>query len=115
MANASRDENNVTTLLAISSADGETLVEVWADPITHALLTEEVGGSVPNFAIGEVPSGSGTSFTLAHTPLTGTVALYRGGSRQQGGMGNDYTISGSSITFAVTVSAGEILLADYQY
>lgn len=79
-------------------------------------VTETIsGGSGGTQVIGEVPSGSGTTFTLAHTPLSGTLQLYRGGVRQQSGAGNDYTISGTTITFSVTVSAGEILLADYQY
>lgn len=68
-----------------------------------------------NAAYGEVPSGSGTSFTLAHTPLSGTLRLYRGGARQQSGAGNDYTITGAAITLSTSLSVGEILLADYNY
>lgn len=61
----------------------------------------------------EVPTGSGTNFTLAHTPLTGTLKLYRGGARQQAEV--DYTLSGANITLAVALSSGEVLLADYNY
>lgn len=39
MANASRDENNVPTLLGVSSVDGTTPVPVYANPTTHRLLT----------------------------------------------------------------------------
>lgn len=63
----------------------------------------------------EVPSGSGTAFTLAHTPVSGTLQLFRGGARQQVGAGKDYTISGASITLANTLNVSEILLADYAY
>lgn len=38
MANAHRDSNFKTTLLAVSSSDGITPVEVYADPVTHRLL-----------------------------------------------------------------------------
>lgn len=38
MANASRDENSVPTLIAASSSDGSTPVRVYADPTTHRLL-----------------------------------------------------------------------------
>lgn len=73
------------------------------------------GGSSTTSVSEEVPSGSGTSFTLANTPTSGTLKLYRGGSRQQLGIGNDYTLSGTTITLAVALSADEILIADYEY
>lgn len=38
MANAHRDSNFITTLLAVSNVDGFTPVEVYADPTTHRLL-----------------------------------------------------------------------------
>ena len=63
----------------------------------------------------EVPSGSDVTFTLAHTPLSNTLQLFRGGARQQAGAGKDYTISGAIITLAVTLATGEVLLADYDY
>ena len=40
MANAVRDENNVPTLIAASTADGLTPVRVYADPTTHRLLVQ---------------------------------------------------------------------------
>lgn len=33
------DQNNRVTLTAVSNADGETPVSLWADPTTHRLLT----------------------------------------------------------------------------
>ena len=45
MPNASRDENGVPTLLAVSSADGSTPVRVYADPDTHRLLVQLAAGS----------------------------------------------------------------------
>lgn len=74
--------------------------------------------SAPGTAVyGEdlTPQTPGTVFTLAHTPIANTVRLYRGGSRQQVGIGNDYTVSGATITFTISLSAGEVLLADYNY
>lgn len=41
MANASRDENFVPTLLGASNADGVTPVAVKADPTTHVLETND--------------------------------------------------------------------------
>lgn len=43
MANAKRDGNRVPTLIAVSNADGETPVVLWADPITHRLLVDLSG------------------------------------------------------------------------
>lgn len=40
MANASRDENFVPTLLGASSADGATPVKIYANPSTHRLLVD---------------------------------------------------------------------------
>ena len=61
----------------------------------------------------EVVSGSGTSWTLANTPVAGTVHLWAGGIRLTPGAGNDYTISGTAITTASSYSTGA-LLADYR-
>lgn len=43
MADAKRDNNVVTTLIAVSSADGITPVVLWADPTTHRLLVDSSG------------------------------------------------------------------------
>lgn len=59
----------------------------------------------------EVPSGSGTSFTLANTPVSGSVKLYRNGLRQS--TPGDYSITGASITLTSTIGS-DTLLADYR-
>lgn len=60
------------------------------------------------------PQGVGTVFNLAFTPIAGSVKLYRGGARQQRGVGKDYTIAAAAITLAVALVSGEILIADYR-
>lgn len=46
MSNASRDENNVPTLLGGLETDGKTLVRIKADPTSHALsVDDDVTGS----------------------------------------------------------------------
>lgn len=64
--------------------------------------------------LNEVVSGSGTSWTLANTPVSGSVKLYGAGARLTPGAGNDYTISGATITTVNSYSAGQ-LLCDYNY
>lgn len=57
--------------------------------------------------------GARTTFTLAHTPISGTEVLTYNGLEQTAG-GVDYTISGSTITF-VTAPLSGALLCSYWY
>jgi hypothetical protein len=75
--------------------------------------------AAPIFVDGEVPAGTvnGTNavFTLANTPIGGSVKLYRNGIRLSAG-GYDYNISGGTITFTQSAipQSGDRLLADYR-
>lgn len=78
------------------------------------------GGVLPQFSDGETPSGvingSNTVFTLAFTPSpTNSVQLYLNGLRMDQGL--DYTLSGSTVTFASASApqTGDVLLASYRY
>lgn len=70
-----------------------------------------------NFITNEVPSGtvngSNDTFTLANTPVAGTVQLYNNGLRQT--LTTDYTISSATITFTAgnIPLTGDVLIADY--
>ncbi len=57
--NAERDQNNVPTLLAVSSVDGVTPTKVYADPTTHRLLVDIAAAS-----IGETIAGGTTGSVL---------------------------------------------------
>jgi hypothetical protein len=76
------------------------------------------GGGAPLETTGEVPSGainsSNLTFTLANTPIVGSLALYQAGNRLSGG-GADYSIIGSTITFIRAPRTGDTLLADYNH
>ena len=65
----------------------------------------------------ELPSvtGGSTDVTLANTPLANTERVFRNGVRMAPGAGNDYTISGNTITFATALDATDIVLVDYKY
>lgn len=63
------------------------------------------------FVENEVPSGSGTSFSLANTPVVGSVKLFRNGLRQVAP--DDYSITGAAITLTSTIGS-DTLLADYR-
>jgi hypothetical protein len=76
-------------------------------------------GGTGTFVDAEVPggavNGSNTSFTLANIPQPQTsVELFRNGLLLQ--QGNDYTISGNTVTFlsATTPQTSDVLLASYR-
>jgi hypothetical protein len=79
------------------------------------------GGLTPaSFVDNEIPAGviDGVNdiFTLANTPVAGSVHLYKNGARQTFGAGNDAVIAGDTITFEPgnTPMASDSLLADYR-
>jgi hypothetical protein len=81
-----------------------------------AKMISDISGALPSgtAVYSEVVSGSGTSFTLAHTPISGSLRLYGAGQRLTSGAGNDYTISGTTITTVNSYATGQ-LIADYNY
>jgi hypothetical protein len=90
--------------------------------ITAKMITDlaaQTGNGIPVY--NEIVSGSGMTFTLANTPVAGSVRLYSGGNSnpQSGrllpGSGNDFTISGAVITLLNGSFAAGSILADYNY
>lgn len=71
-----------------------------------AISDETLGGTV---------DGVNATFTIANTPVTGTLHVYRNGLLMRVGASNDYTISGTTITFNAgrIPPAGAILWAEY--
>lgn len=76
-------------------------------------------GTLPTFVDKATPTGSingsNTAFSLAQTPTAGSEHLYRNGVLQEVGGGNDYTISGATITFVTAPVTGDRLLVSYRY
>lgn len=65
MNNAERDQNRVTTLIAVSSADGVTPVKLYADPVTHRLLVDVTGsGASPLTTKGDLYTFTTTNARL---------------------------------------------------
>ncbi len=75
------------------------------------------GSSSGTFKDDETPAGTingvNTVFTIANTPLTGSLKVYRGGARQR--VTEDYTLIVKTITFTFAPQVGEVLLCDYRY
>ena len=106
-----RDDNDVPVAGAVTDNAAALVVPWKVDPATGRLLVSAViSGSTQ--VLNEVVSGSGTSWTLAHTPNATGIALYANGQRLAPTV--DYTLSVAAITTVLSWSAGT-LLADYQY
>jgi hypothetical protein len=82
----------------------------WADVDVDAVQDDEV-------ICNEIPSGLinslNTSYTIANTPVTGTVMVFLNGLLQAPGGGLDYTISGTTITFVKAPHTGSDLYVYY--
>jgi hypothetical protein len=117
--------NNVQAVLSIKSNGSAIAKNVTGLNFVGATIVDNMDGTVTITVTGggaasfvdeedltsQVP---GTTLTLANTPVAGSVKLYRGGARQQAGIGKDYTISGATITLLTAAVSGEVLLADYR-
>lgn len=74
MADAYRDQNNVPTLIAVSSVDGVTPVRVFANPVTHRLLVDLAGGSGTVTSV-SVVSANGFAGSVATATTTPAITL----------------------------------------
>jgi len=54
-----------------------------------------------------------TDFTLAQTPIVNSVQVCLNGLLQEDGSGKDYTLSGTTVSFATAPLTGDILLIHY--
>jgi hypothetical protein len=67
---------------------------------------------VSEYIVNETPTGAvdnmNTVFALINAPETGTVQVFLNGVLQDPGMTNDYTISGSTVTFNTAPSSGKV-------
>ena len=101
--------------LTIERAQGETTAKNIAAGwlVANAVFTEDIFNSA--FVTGEVPAGTidGTNddFTLASTPTTSSVQVFLNGVRQK--ITDDYTVSGSTITFVTAPPTSSNILVDY--
>lgn len=69
MAVAKLDQNSRPTLTAMSSANDGSIVELWADPTLHALLTTDAGsGTVTSVSVVSANGFAGSVATATSTP-----------------------------------------------
>lgn len=67
-----------------------------------------------DFSMNVTPTGTinGTNPIFTISPAFSSLNLYKNGVRLKPGAGNDYTVSGSTITMATPPATGTVLLAD---
>lgn len=107
-----RDDNDIPVAGAVEDNAGAAVKPWKVDPTTGRLLVSAVIAGYGTPVLNEVVSGSGTAWTLAHTPNSTGVQLYANGQRLIPTV--DYTLTGASITTVQSWVAGT-LLADYGY
>lgn len=101
---------------------GVPLYEIFVGPAVTEIIAADLE---PVAALGistgstkvrdEIPSGSGTALTLAHSPATNTLQLFRNGVRVKLGAGNGYTRIGTAITLTTAKKTTDDFTADYEY
>ena len=64
-------------------------------------------------AVAGTKNGTNTTFTLANTPVSGSEEIFVNGILQESGAGNDYTISGGTITMLTAPASDDKLVANY--
>jgi hypothetical protein len=76
-------------------------------PQTSRIVYEEIPSGTIN--------GSNVTFTLANTPISGKISVHLNGLKLKSGSGNDFTISGDTITMEYAPATGDSLIAEYIY
>lgn len=103
MADAKRDNNSVTTLLAVSLADGTTPVVLWADPVSHRLLTS---GVLATLAATGAVNGVNAAFTFTSLPsyIVSDHAWY---AQTNSNGSTNWTWVGGTLTATLTIPPTE--------
>lgn len=100
---------NIAT--AVSMSGDATISNTGAVTLAANILREAdvVTRETPTGVI----NGSNTTFTLANTPISGTEHVYISGVLMEAGAGNDYTISGATITTLMVLSSPDKIVVSY--
>jgi hypothetical protein len=112
---------NGTNYVAANISGSSTIsVTNGSGTIGLAVVTGSTGVvTAPNYVVREVvnetPNGVLTAFTIDNTPIANSEHVYVNGVLMNQGAGNDYTISGATITFQTGAipQTGDVVLVSY--
>lgn len=101
MATGTHDDDHTPVLMATSSTDGKTPVAVWANPVTHRLLTTTsgTGGMMTKYDVSGTIDGSNVTFTIAVAAASDFILVL---VNQFQMLGIDYTYSVGVGTTTIT-------------
>jgi hypothetical protein len=103
---------------APTASPGTNTSQLATTAFVTAAISATGGLGNNNFVDRETPAGtingSNTVFTLANTPVAGSEHVLLDGIERDPGAGNDYTISGVTITFATAPISGRKLRVSYR-
>ncbi len=106
---------NADTIWLCTANGGGTLNTT---AITWQQIPTTAGLTNSNFVDKETPSGAvngvNVTFVLANTPVAGSDHVYLNGLFQDVGAGNDYTISGATITYLTAPLTNDKLRVSYR-
>lgn len=91
----------------ITATNGVLSADAVADNLVEADIKFE------NLSADVDASGYAGVHTLSNTPITNSVQIFLNGLLQEEGSGKDYTLSGTTVTFATQPVSGDIILAHY--
>lgn len=101
-ANLKNRANHTGTQLAATISDFSTAADA-------RFVAKHVTRETPTGLL----NGTNTSYVLAFTPVTGSEEVYLNGILQEPGSGNDYTISGATITYLAAPLAADRIRVSY--
>ncbi len=110
-------DSTAASKVADAINNGTTTVAPSQNAVFDALaLKADASTVLASFVDGEVPTGSINSsnliYTLANTPISGSVQVFWNGIKSRAGVG--HTISGTTITMATAPETGDTLEVYYR-
>jgi hypothetical protein len=97
-------EANANALRVKPGSIGDTQLSAVYQKQSNMVIRESPAGTI---------NGANVTFTLAATPVAGTEQVFLNGLLMEPGAGNDYTISGATITMLSAPDTGARLKANY--
>lgn len=104
---------NASGVLTPTTLSGDVSTVSNTGVVTLATTVMKTGNYIAKETPTGATNGSNTTFTLANTPIAGTEQVFLNGILQEPGAGNDYTISGATITYLTAPATNDKIRVAY--